>query len=116
MRYDDPVFLLDNEQSLYNYWRFYQRCNGIDPPISLYELRHTFVSMVEDTVSPAQLRRRLVTAEVWILMAGTATPSKAALMLQRWRYLPRWQSIPQSKNNPLSNPLLGAELCALLLQ
>lgn len=55
--HDDPVFLLDNEQSLYNYWRFYQCCNGIDPPISLYELRHTFVSMVEDAVSPAQLRR-----------------------------------------------------------
>lgn len=54
---DGPIFLLRNEQSLYNYWRFYQRCNGIDPPISLYELRHTFVSMVEDTVSPAQLRR-----------------------------------------------------------
>lgn len=54
---DDPIFLLRNEQSLYNYWRLYQRCNGIDPPISLYELRHTFVSMVEDTVSPAQLRR-----------------------------------------------------------
>jgi integrase len=54
---DDPIFLLRNEQSLYNYWRLYQRCNGIEPPISLYELRHTFVSMVEDTVSPAQLRR-----------------------------------------------------------
>ena len=57
LRHDDPVFLLTNEQSLYNYWQFYQRCNGIDPPISLYELRHTFVSMIEDTVSPAQLRR-----------------------------------------------------------
>ena len=57
LRHDDPVFLLPNEQSLYNYWQFYQRCNGIDPPISLYELRHTFVSMIEDTVSPAQLRR-----------------------------------------------------------
>ena len=57
LRHDDPVFLLENEQSLYNYWRFYQRCNGIDPPISLYELRHTFVSMIEDAVSPAQLRR-----------------------------------------------------------
>lgn len=54
---DDAVFLLKNEQSLYNYWRFYQHCNGIDPPISLYELRHTFVSMIEDAVSPAQLRR-----------------------------------------------------------
>ncbi len=57
LRDDDSVFLLDNQQSLYNYWRFYQRCNGIEPPISLYELRHTFVSMIEDAVSPAQLRR-----------------------------------------------------------
>lgn len=54
---DDPIFPLKNQQSLYNYWQFYQRCNGIDPPVSLYELRHTFVSMVEDAVSPAQLRR-----------------------------------------------------------
>lgn len=57
LRDDDPIFPLKNQQSLYNYWQFYQRCNGIDPPVSLYELRHTFVSMVEDAVSPAQLRR-----------------------------------------------------------
>lgn len=57
MRDDDPLFLLSNQQSLYNYWKFYQRCNGIDPPVSLYELRHTFVSMIEDAVPPAQLRR-----------------------------------------------------------
>lgn len=57
LRDEDPVFILENQQSLYNYWQFYQRCNGIDPPISLYELRHTFVSLVEDAVSPAQLRR-----------------------------------------------------------
>ena len=57
LRQDDPVFLFKNEQSLYNYWRFYQHCNSITPPISLYELRHTFVSMIEDAVSPAQLRR-----------------------------------------------------------
>lgn len=54
---DDAVFLLKNEQSLYNFWQFYQHCNGIEPPVSLYELRHTFVSMIEDAVSPAQLRR-----------------------------------------------------------
>lgn len=54
---EDPLFLLRNQQSLYNYWKTYQRSNGIDPPISLYELRHTFVSLVEDAVSPAQLRR-----------------------------------------------------------
>lgn len=45
-------FSLENEHSLYNYWQFYQRCNGIEPPISLYELRHTFVSIIEDAVSP----------------------------------------------------------------
>lgn len=56
LRDDDPIFPLPNQQSLYNYWRFYQRSNGI-PPISLYELRHTFVSMIEDAVSPAELRR-----------------------------------------------------------
>ena len=44
---NDPVFLLKNEQSLYNYWKFYQRSNGIEPPISLYELRHTFVSVAK---------------------------------------------------------------------
>lgn len=54
---DDPLFVLENQQSLYNYWKFYQRSNGIDPPVSLYELRHTFVSMVADAISPAQLRR-----------------------------------------------------------
>lgn len=54
---DDPLFVLENQQSLYNYWKFYQRSNGIDPPVSLYELRHTFVSMVADSISPAQLRR-----------------------------------------------------------
>ena len=57
LRDDDPVFLLRNQQSLYNYWQTYQRSNGIDPPVSLYELRHTFVSMIEDAVPPAQLRR-----------------------------------------------------------
>lgn len=57
LRDDDPIFLLKNQQSLYNYWQFYQHCNGINPPVSLYELRHTFVSMIEDAVSPAQLRR-----------------------------------------------------------
>lgn len=57
LRGDDPIFLLENEHSLYNYWQFYQRSNGIDPPVSLYELRHTFVSIIEDAVSPAELRR-----------------------------------------------------------
>ena len=57
LRGDDLIFPMENEHSLYNYWRFYQRCNGIVPPISLYELRHTFVSIIEDAISPAEMRR-----------------------------------------------------------
>lgn len=34
-----------------------QRFKGIVPPISLYELRHTFVSIIEDAISPAEMRR-----------------------------------------------------------
>ena len=43
---DTPLFPLVNQQSLYNHWRHYQETNGI-PHISLYELRHTFVSVVK---------------------------------------------------------------------
>lgn len=44
---DAPLFPLLNQQSLYNHWRSYQDANGI-PHISLYELRHTFISMAQD--------------------------------------------------------------------
>lgn len=44
---DFPLFPLVNQQSLYNHWRHYQDTNGI-PHVSLYELRHTFVSMAQD--------------------------------------------------------------------
>jgi integrase len=43
----DPLFPMRNQQSLYNRWRHYQKSNDI-PPISLYEMRHTFVSMAQD--------------------------------------------------------------------
>lgn len=42
----DPLFPLRNQQSLYNHWRHYQESNGI-PHTSLYELRHTFVSIAQ---------------------------------------------------------------------
>lgn len=45
-RRDDPLFPMRNQQSLYNHWRKYQESNGI-PPVSLYELRHTFVSIAQ---------------------------------------------------------------------
>lgn len=52
---DAPVFPLKNQQSLYHYWQFYQHSNGMDPPISLYELRHTFVSVAK-TLPPGMVR------------------------------------------------------------
>lgn len=36
------------QHPLYLRWRAYQDSNGIAPRISLYELRHTFVSLAQD--------------------------------------------------------------------
>lgn len=85
LRDDDPIFPLPNQQSLYNFWRFYQRSNGI-PPISLYELRHTFVSMIEDAVSPAELRRMVGHSKSmdtfgWYSHAVTGRDKAAALVV-----------------------------------
>lgn len=43
----DPLFPMHNQQSLYTRWKSYQKANGIES-ISLYEMRHTFVSMAQD--------------------------------------------------------------------
>lgn len=48
LNYNTPLFPMRNQKSLYNHWKLYQEKNGIAPPISLYELRHTFVSLVQD--------------------------------------------------------------------
>lgn len=49
------VFKLETERRYYERWRIYCRSNGI-PPTSVYELRHTFVSVVktlpEGTIKP----------------------------------------------------------------
>lgn len=41
-----PVFPVDSEKQLYDRWRLYCKANRI-PACSLYELRHTFVSVVK---------------------------------------------------------------------
>lgn len=48
LNYDTPLFQITTERALYHRWRRFQECNGITPCISLYELRHTFVSMAQD--------------------------------------------------------------------
>lgn len=102
---------MENEHSLYNYWQFYQRSNGIDPPVSLYELRHTFVSIIEDAVSPAELRRMVGHSKVWILTVGTAMLLTAGLTRQQWPFQMLWQSILRVQNNPLCNPFLFLNGC-----
>lgn len=44
---ESPLFPMYNQQTLYTRWKSYQESNGMEP-ISLYELRHTFVSMAQD--------------------------------------------------------------------
>jgi len=48
LNYNTPLFPVASEHTFYLRWRAYQESNGITPRVSLYELRHTFVSMVQD--------------------------------------------------------------------
>lgn len=112
LRGDDPIFLLENEHSLYNYWQFYQRSNGIDPPVSLYELRHTFVSIIEDAVSPAELRRMVGHSKSmdtygWYSHAVDGRADTAS----NGPFQMLWQSILRVRNNPLCNPFLFLNGC-----
>lgn len=49
------VFCIKNQQTLYKHWQRFCQSNGIQP-CSLYELRHTFVSMA-DSLPEGQLRK-----------------------------------------------------------
>lgn len=48
INYSTRLFPVTSQQALYDRWKKYQQDNGIAPPISLYELRHTFVSLAQD--------------------------------------------------------------------
>lgn len=43
-----PLWPCASQNALYQHWQNYQEKNGIEPRISMYELRHTFVSVVQD--------------------------------------------------------------------
>jgi len=43
-----PLWPCASQNALYQHWQTYQEKNGIEPRISMYELRHTFVSVVQD--------------------------------------------------------------------
>lgn len=52
----DEVFPMLSMHTYYGRWKVYQMVNGIEPPISLYEMRHTFVSATK-SLPEGQLRQ-----------------------------------------------------------
>lgn len=46
LEYSTPLFQIEREQLFYRAWQRYCTANGI-PPISLYEMRHTFMSLAK---------------------------------------------------------------------
>lgn len=56
LNYTTPLFLVPSERVLYRRWQRYQNSNGITPKISLYELRHTFVSINAAAMNDGQLK------------------------------------------------------------
>ena len=66
------MFRILNEQHYYKRWKTYCAANGLTP-CSLYELRHTFVSVVK-TLPAGEVKALLVTAPTWIHSAFIPTP------------------------------------------
>ena len=56
LNYNTPLFQLPDQDTLSKRWRKYQHDNGIDPPVSLYEMRHTFVSVESGLLTDSQLK------------------------------------------------------------
>lgn len=56
LNYNTPLFQVPDQSSLYKRWKKYQRDNGINPQVSLYEMRHTFVSVESGLLTDSQLK------------------------------------------------------------
>lgn len=66
------VFRITNEQHYYKRWKTYCAANGLTS-CSLYELRHTFVSVVK-TLPPVKSSRWWATVRTWTRSASMPTP------------------------------------------
>ena len=55
LNYTTRLFPVETERKLYGRWTTYQRSNGIEHT-SLYELRHTFVSVESGVLTDSQLK------------------------------------------------------------
>lgn len=56
LNYNTPLFQIPCQRSLKRRWEKYQDGNDISPRITLYELRHTFVSMEAGELTDGQLK------------------------------------------------------------
>ncbi len=45
-----------NQRALFKRWKKYQKDNGIEPQVTLYEMRHTFVSIESGVLTDSQLK------------------------------------------------------------
>ena len=56
LNHNTPLFQIPYQRSLKRRWEKYQDGHGISPRITLYELRHTFVSMEAGELTDGQLK------------------------------------------------------------
>lgn len=56
LNYNTPLFQIPCQRSLARRWEKYQDCNGIAPRTTLYELRHTFVSIEAGQLTEGNLK------------------------------------------------------------
>lgn len=56
LNYNTPLFQIPSQRSLERRWEKYQNTNGIAPRVTLYELRHTFVSIESGVLTDSQLK------------------------------------------------------------
>lgn len=56
LNYNTPLFQIPKQRSLVKRWESYQKSNGIEPMVTLYELRHTFVSIESGELTDSQLK------------------------------------------------------------
>ena len=56
LNYTTPLFQIPNQRALFKRWKKYQKDNGIEPQVTLYEMWHTFVSVESGVLTDSQLK------------------------------------------------------------
>lgn len=56
LNYTTSLFQIQNQRALFKRWKKYQKDNGIELQVTLYEMRHTFVSVESGVLTDSQLK------------------------------------------------------------